>query len=441
MKKAFRSLSLKLHPDKNNEPDAEVKFRQLVSISEVLKDEKKRKSYDEILLNGLPDWKTGIYYFRRARKLGLLEMTVIVSLVLTVGHYLCLVAAFYEKSFEVSEVIKKKSKKLSPEEFEVLRKETMINFGAREPNLFMDNLVVKTSFFLYYLIIHFIPATILLCVKFVRDTIQEKRNSSIVVEEEEVIQPKVKKRVRPELPDFTGHDDDDESNAKNDDSEDDSSQQSQFKSDEWTDEEIHSLIKLTKKFPGGTSQRWERIATLLGRSVDDVTKMSKKINAGQVKASETLLEAKKTQEVVISDVSLRDDGVSVNPAANWSQEEQILLEKALLKYPKGTDERWDKIALQLEGRSKVRILSQISNPFFIPIHFVHRKSVLIFSSHFIYRKSVWLGSNLSLIWSGRKRLLPKADIRSTTLVFGGQSSAVTIGISSPFLACSMNRCL
>ena len=360
MKKAFRSLSLKLHPDKNNEPDAEVKFRQLVSISEVLKDEKKRKSYDEILLNGLPDWKTGIYYFRRARKLGLLEMTVIVSLVLTVGHYLCLIAAFYEKSFEVSEVIKRKSKKLSPEEFEILRKETMINFGAREPNLFMDNLVVKTSLFLYNLIIHMIPAAILFCVKFVRDTIQEKRD---VVEEEEVVQPKVKKpRVRPELPDFTGHDDD-ESNTKNDDSEDDASQQqSQFKSDEWTDEEIHTLIKLTKKFPGGTSQRWERIATVLGRAVDDVTRMSKKINAGQVKASETLLEAKKTQ-VVVNDVSLRDDGISINPAANWSQEEQILLEKALLKYPKGTDERWDKIALELQGRSKVRIL-QISNPFF-----------------------------------------------------------------------------
>ena len=345
---------MKLHPDKNNEPDAEVKFRQLVSISDVLKDEKKRKSYDEILVNGLPDWKTGIYYFRRARKLGLLEMTIIVSLILTVGHYLCLIAAFYEKSFEVSEVIKKRSKKLSPEEFEILRAETMINFGARKPNLWMDNLVVQTVLLIVSLIRSF-PIAILGCIKLFKDVFEERKNRNNLVEEEVVIQPKVKKvKVRPELPDFTGlHDD--ESETQDGDSNPEFSEQSQFKSEEWTDEEIRSLIKLTKKFPGGTTQRWERIATALGRAVDDVSKMSKKVNLGQVKASETLLESKKVQEVAVSDVSIRDDGIDLNPAANWSQDEQSLLEQCLLKYPKGTEERWDKVALEIEGRSKVRL--------------------------------------------------------------------------------------
>lgn len=327
-----------------------------MSISEVLKDDKKRKSYDDILVNGLPDWKTGIYYFRRARKLGLLEMTVIVSLILTIGHYLCLIAAFYEKSFEVSEVIKKRSKKLSPEEFEILRAETMINFGARKPDLMRDNLAVKTCLFVYSLFVNIIPAAILFTIRKTQNLVEERRNRLLVVEEETIIQPKVKKpKIRPELPDFTGlNDDDDESIASGTGPDFECLEsQSQFKSDEWNDEEIHSLIKLTKKFPGGTSQRWERIATALGRAVEDVAKMSKKINSGQVKASETLLESKNVQEVVVDDVSVRDDGLLLGRSI-WSADEQRSLESALLKYPKGTEERWDKIALEVKSRSKVR---------------------------------------------------------------------------------------
>ena len=33
IKKAFRRLSLVLHPDKNDAPDAEIKFRQVIMIS------------------------------------------------------------------------------------------------------------------------------------------------------------------------------------------------------------------------------------------------------------------------------------------------------------------------------------------------------------------------------------------------------------------------
>lgn len=43
IRKAFRSLSLVLHPDKNSAPDADVQFRNLVSVYEVLKDSSKRE--------------------------------------------------------------------------------------------------------------------------------------------------------------------------------------------------------------------------------------------------------------------------------------------------------------------------------------------------------------------------------------------------------------
>ena len=39
-------------------------------------------------------------------------------------------------------------------------------------------------------------------------------------------------------------------------------------------------------------------------------------------------------------------------AADWSQKEQKMLEQALGQFPKGTAERWDRIAGKVPGRSK-----------------------------------------------------------------------------------------
>lgn len=43
VRKAFRGLSVVLHPDKNDAEDANVQFRNLVSVYEVLKDPSKRE--------------------------------------------------------------------------------------------------------------------------------------------------------------------------------------------------------------------------------------------------------------------------------------------------------------------------------------------------------------------------------------------------------------
>lgn len=40
---AYRVLTLKLHPDKNDAPDADVQFRNLVSVYNILKDPGKRE--------------------------------------------------------------------------------------------------------------------------------------------------------------------------------------------------------------------------------------------------------------------------------------------------------------------------------------------------------------------------------------------------------------
>ena len=45
----------------------------------------------------------------------------------------------------------------------------------------------------------------------------------------------------------------------------------------WTDDDIVELIRLVKKYPSGTLDRWERIAEAMNRPVADVTHMAKKV--------------------------------------------------------------------------------------------------------------------------------------------------------------------
>lgn len=120
----------------------------------------------------------------------------------------------------------------------------------------------------------------------------------------------------------------------------------------WTDDDILELIKLVKKYPGGTPDRWEKIAETMNRSVNEVTHMAKKIKDEGLKPNQTAEEPSVVQQP--KKIKTRAE----NPESDvvWSQEEQKALEAALLKYPKSSSvDRWEKIANCIEGKTKVRI--------------------------------------------------------------------------------------
>lgn len=128
----------------------------------------------------------------------------------------------------------------------------------------------------------------------------------------------------------------------------------------WTDEDLNELTRLTKKYPNGTLSRWEVIAEHMNRSVQEVTFMAAKLKEPSNRPTESVAEivvqeATKKARTVIAAIDEK------NPATEvvWKQEQQKLLEIAIVKYPKTTaGDRWQKIANTVPGKTKEECLAR-----------------------------------------------------------------------------------
>ncbi|XP_053876639.1 dnaJ homolog subfamily C member 1 [Malaclemys terrapin pileata] len=466
IRKAYRKLSLTLHPDKNKDENAETQFRQLVAIYEVLKDEERRKRYDDILINGLPDWRQPVFYYRRVRKMSNAELALLLFIILTVGHYAVVWSIYLEKQLDELLSKKKRDKKKKTGG----RSTDEVKLGAADKNerslekpQWRDLLPCKLGIW-FCLTVKSLPQLLQdarqLYVEY-KETKMKAREDALARAELETLpkekKPKVKKQ-KSEFPIYTAS----ESNAyipsyehgvsieeieeQMDDWLENKNRAYKKKAPEWTEEDLSQLTRSMVKFPGGTPGRWEKIAHELGRSVPDVTMKTKQLkesvthtpgivrlselrNLAQnsrnaktnmdlpdhiitqreideeeeeeeenynrdpeqmvipadhretmtsetrhrkrktAKASEITLATMKevaedkcrgkrqkdfnnTEQDEYSDDENRKKERSHNSEELWTQNQQKLLELALQQNPKGTSDRWDKIAKCVPGKSK-----------------------------------------------------------------------------------------
>ncbi|KAM4728036.1 dnaJ homolog subfamily C member 1 [Anableps anableps] len=427
IKKAYRRLSLSLHPDKNKDENAETQFRQLVAIYEVLKDEERRRRYDDILENGLPDWRQPVFYYRRVRKMSNAELGFLLFLILTVGHYAVIWSIYLEKQLDelLSRKKKDKKKKLSSRPAEELR--CMGADRNHERPHWQDLLPLKLSIWLY-LSVKNLPRTVQEVKQYYEDHQRTKQKQEAEAEQEAAPRekrPKVKKakvEFPVYVPEATRSPQSYEQTTSIEDVED---QMDDWLQDlraprkqvpEWTEDDLSLLSRLMVKFPGGTPGRWEKIAQELGRSVSAVTtkvkQMKDNVNqpSGLVKLSDLKTpplpvrsfpvddsvmtqrvggaseeEEEEEEDAALAlrrrnkkgssadsgegkfrgrrqkdfdptaleeeEAELQGSKEKVNQSA-WTQNQQKLLELALQQFPRGTAERWDRIAKVVPGKTK-----------------------------------------------------------------------------------------
>ena len=69
VRKAYRKMALKFHPDKNKSAGAEEKFKEIAEAYEVLSDKRKRDIYDKYGEEGLKGQHFMIYQIKMLFKL------------------------------------------------------------------------------------------------------------------------------------------------------------------------------------------------------------------------------------------------------------------------------------------------------------------------------------------------------------------------------------
>lgn len=346
IRKAYRKLSLTLHPDKNKDENAETQFRQLVAIYEVLKDDERRQRYDDVLINGLPDWRQPVFYYRRVRKMSNAELALLLFIILTVGHYAVVWSIYLEKQLDELLGRKKRERKKKTGSKSV----DAAKLGASEKN---ERLLIKPQWhdllpcklgIWFCLTLKALPHLIQdagqFYAKYKETKLKEKEDALARIEIETLQkQKKVKvKKPKPEFPVYMPLENTyiqsydhgtsiEEIEEQMDDWLENRKRTQKRQAPEWTEEDLSQLTRSMVKFPGGTPGRWDKIAHELGRSVTDVTTKAKELkdsvtsSPGMTRLSELKSNGQNSRPIKIA-TALPDDIITQREDSAGAMEDE-----------------------------------------------------------------------------------------------------------------------
>eukprot|EP01080_Neovahlkampfia_damariscottae_P005294 gene5294-8912_t len=133
---------------------------------------------------------------------------------------------------------------------------------------------------------------------------------------------------------------------------------------EWTIEELANLSKGIKQYPNNSPGRWENIAKLTGRTVEEVQKKTNEMKRGGNPFTPKLDQShhfqkfqgsktNKSEKGKISDDLLKkaeELDINYDQPAQWTPEEQKVLEAGLREF-KGDSDKWEKISKKFGDKS------------------------------------------------------------------------------------------
>jgi len=380
IKSGYRKKAVIYHPDKANKdtlPEKyqtdsfiEMRFRHLASINEILLNEELRQAYDDVLKNGLPPGMSFRHY-RYMLKLSVKQVSVFLLLIFTLVHYMCLWARWLEKTWIIQDRSKASKRKAKQLESIVLPKPT-----------WRDSLPVLIICLVKYLITQ-MPSDLKgylneaknqQMLKKLEAERQKKADEDYEKEKERKLEQKKINQIKhqewleqqrvenaerynkmmeeaaarqaemdAELDDldvsYSDSDEDDDSKKRRRQKKNKKQvkkfnygESEEVKTGPWSEEDLQKLTELTNKWPGGTPDRWERIAEELCRTVTDVNKKMKFLKQ---KVEKTVLKEEKGLEI------------------SWTQEQQSALEQALAAFKKDYEgDRWEEISKCVQGKDK-----------------------------------------------------------------------------------------